>query len=629
MYVHTSACVLSHHPRACVRTFSTCRESGRFLRKARKLAQKRTEEARNSPLPSRSPLTQSDNEASEAPGRERAVTTARNFIKGLRRTLRGNRSATDVEKEQTATNETEEGDIDSNESGSIHSLSPLSRPRADGVDFERVPAEFSQEDFVSTSSEEEEFDDVTLDVRGPEDELKSEEMDSEPLLLRKEISRHLTTSVSLRSHLSASSQHYMNFSVMTSPMPRSSMHLAINKPPVPSPRGVVKPSPLSVKSVQSPQSPEESLLRSYDKDTDSEDDTSVRKEKVCDRGNDSTTLTPGSKLQLSGTLTLSPTSTLQPLRESSSTSTPSKSASRRTLPASWGKETNRSKSSVKAMSTSSESAESKLEPEYRQNGIHGHATQSSLSKQKGKTPPPPTAHPIGSSDMTQSPPTSKDPPPSQSSVRRFNTGPPPAPPKKPSVMNLQAVDGLEKLPVGTDDGRSGRTTLQSTNDGHTGATCVGDHSSEESHEAGVDTSSEGPGSERSMAEGKSESTRSDSQSRSDDDQVVRSSSSPSVQARIRELSTYENFLPLAWRSKPVKKADAIEEEPGREEPFERTTLSRSLRIRKFFGSMKGHSPENDLRKSMTLPQFGDMRQFTPVLPGELCAPLYVCTVKPR
>ena len=595
----------------------TCRESGKILRKARNLAQKRTEEARNSPRPSRSPPTQSDNEASETSGRERAVTTARNFIKGLRRTLRSNRSATDVEKEQTATNETEEGDGDSNESGSIHSLSPLSRPRADGVDFERVPAEFSQEDSVSTSSEEE-FEDVTFDVQGPEDESKSEEMDPEPLLLRKEISRHLTTSVSSRPHLSANSQHYMNFSMMTGPIPRSSMHLATNKPPVPSPRGVVKPSPLSVKSAQSPQSPEEILMKSYDKDTDSEDDTSVRKEKVCDRGNDSTTLTPGSNLQLSGALTLTPTSTLKLSHESSSTSTPSKSASRRTLPSSWEKETNRSKSSVKAMNTLSESAPSKMEPEYHHNGIHGNTTQSSLSRQKGKPPLPPTAHPIGSSDTTQPPPNSRDPPPSQSTMRRFNTGPPPAPPKKPSVMNLQAVDGLEKLPIGTDDGRSGTTTTQSTNDGRTGVTCAGDHSSEESRKAGVDPSSEGRGSERSMADGKSESTHSDGQSRSDDDRTGPSSSA-SIQARIRELSTYENFLPLAWRSKPVKKADAIEEEPRTEDSFERTTLSRSLRIRKFFGSMKGQSPETDLRKSMTLPQVGDMRQFTPVLPGELCA----------
>jgi hypothetical protein len=93
-----------------------------------------------------------------------------------------------------------------------------------------------------------------------------------------------------------------------------------------------------------------------------------------------------------------------------------------------------------------------------------------------------------------------------------------------------------------------------------------------------------------------------------------SSSNTTTDARIRELISYENFLPLAWRSKPATKSATISEEAGSEVGIERSTLTRSLRLRTQIRAMKEDDSERDYRKSMTLPHPGDMRPFTSVVP---------------
>ena len=636
------------------------------MRKARNFSHKLTDDSRSSPRPAPSDSFSShgdDADGTDSSGRERALSTARNFIRNIRRTLRRRSSNTDNEP---GMNDMEDQDDVSSESGSIHSLSPLSRMKTDGVDFEKIPDEFVSMEHDDSADSEEDFDHPVVSDKTPDNvdddkgEDAGEESDSKPSLIRKEISRHLTSSVSIRPRISANiNPHYMNFSFMTSPKPRSLTAVDPSKPPIPVPRNSKTP-PTLVRNIR-PTSPEEDpgVLKSYDKDTDSEEE-----------GGGLTGKFPGSTSAantLSGTNPVQPSSTAPPTRtrhlsstppptsaqhpsstppptstqHPSSTPPPSSTQHPSSAPPPTGSQ--QLSSSLTSVSTFEEKRTERIAlngsvsvpTENRsenqsidccQNGVSSSTGESPLLKLKGRSPVPPTTPPFTRSETTQSISTSSDPESGRVFGRQSAIGPPPTPPKKPSSFKFQDVSSSRESSP-----RPGRNTQpfpgrnaqisSEARGGYNSPKLSKDPPVEQSRNLLVRSSRS-----RQTTTGAAGSGSHVQGSQVDQLELGESSSNTTTDARIRELISYENFLPLAWRSKPATKSATISEEAGSEVGIERSTLTRSLRLRTQIRAMKEDDSERDYRKSMTLPHPGDMRPFTSVVPGiaYLCVLHHIC-----
>lgn len=100
----------------------------------------------------------------------------------------------------------------------------------------------------------------------------------------------------------------------------------------------------------------------------------------------------------------------------------------------------------------------------------------------------------------------------------------------------------------------------------------------------------------------------------------------STNPRIRELTSYENFLPIAWRKRVTDSdgASVKDDQELEKVMVERSYLSRSFRSTK--GALLVDQGKNaDFRKSYTMPKPGSsMMGDVPVVPGELCVCVSLC-----
>ena len=100
----------------------------------------------------------------------------------------------------------------------------------------------------------------------------------------------------------------------------------------------------------------------------------------------------------------------------------------------------------------------------------------------------------------------------------------------------------------------------------------------------------------------------------------------STNPRIKDLTSYENFLPIAWRKKVTDSDGASVKDDQELEKMmvERSYLSRSLRSTK--GALLVDQGKNaDVRKSYTMPKPGSsVMGDVPVVPGELCVCVTLC-----